>query len=124
MTSSPAKRRKTGHGDGGLLDDAISAAVRQPTTFVLETAELLKESRFDYQKSLEGVDELLRRLKTSIEAIESHEPIPVGSVCGMTMTLNTLVLTCLDRRRREEAQESTPSNRTLSRTRTTQGLQL
>jgi U3 small nucleolar RNA-associated protein 22 len=78
MTSSPAKRRKTGHGDGGLLDNTISAAVRQPTTFVLETAELLKESRFDYQKSLEGVDELLRRLKTSIEAIESHEPMPVS----------------------------------------------
>lgn len=77
MTSSPAKRRKTDHSDGAVLSDAISAAVRQPTTFVLETAELLAESRFDYERSLEGVDELLRRLKTSIEAIETHEAIPV-----------------------------------------------
>jgi U3 small nucleolar RNA-associated protein 22 len=77
MTSSPAKRRKTDHSDGGVLSTAISAAVRQPTTFVLETGELLTESRFDYEKSLEGVDELLRRLKTSIEAIETHEAIPV-----------------------------------------------
>ncbi|RKU44513.1 hypothetical protein DL546_006072 [Coniochaeta pulveracea] len=78
MTSSPAKRRKTDHSDGAVLSDAISAAVRQPTTFVLETAELLAESRFDYERSLEGVDELLRRLKTSIEAIETHEAIPIN----------------------------------------------
>lgn len=76
MAVNPAKRRKL---DGeASLDKAISVAVRQPTTFVLETDELLKESRLDYDKSFEGVDELLRRIKSSIESIEAHEPVPVS----------------------------------------------
>ncbi|KAB5518226.1 Nrap protein [Coniochaeta sp. 2T2.1] len=75
MALNPAKRRKL---DGeASIDQAISVAVRQPTTFVLECDELLKESRPDYDKSFEGVDELLRRVKTSIEAIETHEALPV-----------------------------------------------
>ncbi|OIW26735.1 Nrap protein [Coniochaeta ligniaria NRRL 30616] len=76
MAVNPAKRRKL---DGeASLDQAISVAVRQPTTFVLETDELLKESRLDYEKSFEGVDDSLRRIKTSIESIEPHEPVPIA----------------------------------------------
>jgi U3 small nucleolar RNA-associated protein 22 len=78
MASNPAKRRKIGHADGDFLDHAISVAVRQPTAFVLETDELLKESRLDYDISFQGVDELLRRIKSSVEAIEPHDAVPVG----------------------------------------------
>lgn len=76
MSSSPAKRRKTDHDDGGHLNNTISAAVTQRSAFVLETAELLRSEHH----TLEAVDELLKRLKTSIEAIESHEAIPVCQV--------------------------------------------
>jgi U3 small nucleolar RNA-associated protein 22 len=78
MAVNPAKRRKLGPAGEASLDQAISVAVRQPTTFVLETDELLKESRLDYEKSFEGVDDLLRRIKTSIESIGPHEPLPVS----------------------------------------------
>ena len=76
MAANPAKRRKLGPDES--LDQAVSVAVRQPTTFVLETDELLKESRLDYEKSFKGVDDLLRRIKSSIESIASHEPLPVS----------------------------------------------
>ena len=78
MAANPAKRRKLGPTGEHSVDQAISVAVRQPTTFVLETDELLKESRLNYEKTFEGVDDLLRRIKTSIEAIEPHEPLPVS----------------------------------------------
>lgn len=78
MADNPAKRRKLGPSGEASLDQAISVAVRQPTTFVLETDELLKESRLDYEKSFEGLDDLLRRIKSSIESIQPHEPLPVS----------------------------------------------
>jgi U3 small nucleolar RNA-associated protein 22 len=86
MASNPAKRRKLGHADGDSLDHAISVAIRQPTTFVLETDELLKESRLDYESAFEGVEDLLRRIKSSVESIEPHEPLPVRELLPLGQT--------------------------------------
>ncbi|KAL1875324.1 hypothetical protein VTK73DRAFT_10108 [Phialemonium thermophilum] len=77
MTSVPTKRRKLGHPDGELLESAMAVGIQQPTAFVLETEELLNEVRLDYSKALEGADDLLRQLKTSVEQIEPHDPVPI-----------------------------------------------
>ncbi len=87
MESNPAKRRKMGHTAGDELyaprpldAAAASAGLFRPSTFILETAELLEQSRVDYSKLLPGAEELLRRVKTAVEAVETHEPVLVGSV--------------------------------------------
>ena len=84
MDSNPAKRRKTDHsgvGDGrsALPFDAAaaSAGLFRPSTFILETAELLEQSRVDYNKLLPGAEDILRNVKTAVESVETHGPVLV-----------------------------------------------
>lgn len=85
MESNPAKRRKTGHLAAGepyaaLSFDtaAASAGLFRPSTFILETAELLEQSRVDYAKLLPNSEELLRNVKTAVESVETHGPVLVS----------------------------------------------
>lgn len=88
METSPAKRRKLGHDDGEAqkssgataFEAAASAAagMYRPSTFILETEELLKEVRVNYTKTFAGADELLHAVKSAVEAIESHDAQPVS----------------------------------------------
>lgn len=78
--------------NGASFESAITAGIQQPTSFVLETEELLREVRLDHEKAFEGADDLLHRLKGSIEAIEPHGPIPVNNI--RNLSLEVLGLTC------------------------------
>lgn len=86
MESNPAKRRKTDHS---ALDEpytaldaesaaAASAGIFRPSTFILETAELLRQSRVDYGKLIPDSEELLRKVKTAVEAVEAHGPVLIS----------------------------------------------
>ena len=84
MESSPPKRRKLEHDHGNgsgqnnsAFDSAATAGLFRPSTFILETEELLKESRVEYGKTFAKADDLLRQLKGAIESIDSHESLPV-----------------------------------------------
>lgn len=79
MDSSAAKRRKMEHSKGASFPSSISPRSQRATPFVMETDELLKEVKLDYGKTLEGADELLHKLKRSIEEMQPHGPIPVRS---------------------------------------------
>lgn len=88
MESSPAKRRKLDHqadqpGSNGLSpsDDAPTAAtsVLPPSSFVLQTQELLAGVRVNHEKVFSGADDLLHRIKSAIEAIEPQAPTPVSN---------------------------------------------
>jgi U3 small nucleolar RNA-associated protein 22 len=81
---SSSKRRKLAHADtgikhSGLIDFASRKATQVSTasTFVLQTDELLIKTKLDYKKTLGEVDGYLHRLKSDIEAIPSHDPLPV-----------------------------------------------
>ncbi|KAK4166544.1 putative nucleolar protein 6 [Cladorrhinum sp. PSN259] len=81
MDSAPAKRRKLSHSQDGAekaLQSASTTGVSRSRAFVLEAEELLEEVRLDYGTALEGADELLHRIKGSIEAIKSQEPLPIA----------------------------------------------
>ncbi|CAK7222225.1 U3 snoRNP protein [Sporothrix bragantina] len=82
MDSNPAKRRKTDHSAAGeaLPFDAAaaSAGLFRPSTFILETAELLQQSRVDYGKLLPNAEELLRNVKTVIESVDPHGPVLIS----------------------------------------------
>ncbi|KAK4068429.1 uncharacterized protein Triagg1_7368 [Trichoderma aggressivum f. europaeum] len=82
---SSSKRRKIGHeGIGirhsGLIDfeSRNTARVNAASTFVLQTDELLKEAKPNYEKALHGVDGQLHRLKSIIDSIEPHDPKPIS----------------------------------------------
>ncbi|KAK3990963.1 putative nucleolar protein 6 [Cladorrhinum sp. PSN332] len=80
MDSAPAKRRKLDHSQDGAekaLQSASTVGLSRSRAFVLEAEELLEEVRLDYGTALEGADELLHRIKGSIEAINSQEPLPI-----------------------------------------------
>lgn len=87
MDTNPAKRRKVGHSNGGSFEATLTAGIQQPTAFVLETEELLREVRLDYGNAFDGADELLHTLKRSIEQIEPHGPIPVSKMQLLTLQL-------------------------------------
>lgn len=86
MDTNPAKRRKVGHhesrgpvADGSAALDAIAqAGTPRSSTFVLQTQELLREVRLDYNKTFAGADELLHRIKSTLEATKAHDPTPVS----------------------------------------------
>ncbi|KAL0939472.1 nrap protein [Colletotrichum truncatum] len=73
MEQSP-KRRKVSHLGGSRSSVHIATA----SPFVLQTDELLKEVKVDYTKALDGADSLLHKLKTLIDGIESHGPVPIN----------------------------------------------
>lgn len=86
MDNNPAKRRKVDHreprglaADGSAaLDAAAQAGTPRPSTFALQTQELLREVRLDYDKTFAGADALLHRIKSTLEATKPHEPTPVS----------------------------------------------
>ena len=108
------------------MDQAISVAVRQPTTFVLETDELLKESRLDYEKTFEGVDDLLRRIKAAIESIEPHEPLPVSRAVPppLVVAVRLIFIALEDCRRCKETEKGTQDPSAIPRACAAQGFQL
>ncbi|TDZ29005.1 U3 small nucleolar RNA-associated protein 22 [Colletotrichum spinosum] len=69
MEQSP-KRRKVSH------QGSANTATASP--FVLQTDELLKEVNVDYAKTLDGADTLLHKIKSLIDEIEPHGPIPIA----------------------------------------------
>ncbi|KAL1899206.1 U3 snoRNP protein [Sporothrix stenoceras] len=85
MDTNPAKRRKTDHSGPGEAYSALpfdaaaaSAGLFRPSTFILETAELLQQSRVDYSKLLPNAEELLRNVKTAVESVDTHEPVLIS----------------------------------------------
>ncbi|EFX00987.1 pre-rRNA processing protein utp22 [Grosmannia clavigera kw1407] len=98
MDSNPAKRRKTDHSSPGEFyatmnaesAAAASAGIFRPSTFILETAELLEQSRVDYGKLLPDSEELLRKLKSAVEAVETHGPVLIGKASSKFETKNSI----------------------------------
>lgn len=89
MDSNPAKRRKLEHqpphqdspsstSASDALDAAATAGTSRPSAFVLQTQELLREARINYDKSFPGADDLLRQIKSIIEAVQPQGPLPVS----------------------------------------------
>jgi len=96
MESAPAKRRKIDHTQGtsvNVLQTAAAGGLPRSRAFLLEVEELLDEVGLDYATAFAGADELLHKIKTSIERIEEHEPI---QVFHPHLPENVLSLTCLD----------------------------
>lgn len=87
MDTNPAKRRKVDHhesrgpvADGSAaLDAAAQAGTPRPSTFALQTQELLREVRLDYNKTFAGADDLLHRIKSTLEATKPHGLTPVSA---------------------------------------------
>jgi len=80
METAPAKRRKLAHSEPtfeNVLQSAASSGLSKHRLFVLEAEELLNEAGLDYATAFPGADALLGEIKTSIEAIKPHEPLPV-----------------------------------------------
>ncbi|KAF4121527.1 U3 small nucleolar RNA-associated protein 22 [Geosmithia morbida] len=84
-SGSGPKRRKLDHSSfalrhAALIDFESRDAARMSTAsmFTLQTDELLKGSRVDYAKVLDGVDTLLHRLKGVIDSIPAHEAVPIS----------------------------------------------
>jgi U3 small nucleolar RNA-associated protein 22 len=73
MDAAPPKRRKLDHSSSSASSTSRAA------TFAMETEELLRTVRLDGQR-FEGADELLRKIKGSIENIEGHEPLTVSHI--------------------------------------------
>ncbi|KAG9250180.1 Nrap protein [Emericellopsis atlantica] len=81
---SSSKRRKLNNAGSGLkhqnlIDFQSPDATRLSSSsiFTLQTDELLKSAKVDYDKALKGVDAQLHQLKTIIESAEPHDPIPI-----------------------------------------------
>ncbi|KAG6181381.1 hypothetical protein E4U36_004140 [Claviceps purpurea] len=79
------KRRKIDHGGAGLrhknlidFESRSTAQVSTASTFVLQTDELLKETKIDCATTLQDVDAQLFRLKTIVDSIEPHGPLPIA----------------------------------------------
>ncbi|KAJ2967651.1 hypothetical protein NQ176_g9556 [Zarea fungicola] len=79
-----SKRRKLDHdGQGirhkGLIDfESLDATrISAASTFVLQTNELLKETKLDYDAAFRGLDSQLYRLKGIIDMIEPHDSLPI-----------------------------------------------
>ncbi|KAL2167229.1 hypothetical protein VTG60DRAFT_1580 [Thermothelomyces hinnuleus] len=80
MDSTPAKRRKLDHSQDDaevLLQSAASTGISRSRAFILEAEELLDSVRLDYETALDGADNLLHRIKGTIEGIKPHEALPI-----------------------------------------------
>lgn len=94
---SPAKRRKLDHGQDGAeraLEQAASTGLSRSRAFVLEAEELLDSVRLDYAKAFDGADDLLHRIKDSVEAIKAHGPLPVRELPAQVLRRSMALLTC------------------------------
>lgn len=100
MDTNPAKRRKIDHreshghvADGSAaLDAAAQAGTPRPSTFALQTQELLREVRLDYNKTFAGADDLLHRIKSTLEAAEPHDPTPIHQASKSLKSTHGLVV--------------------------------
>jgi U3 small nucleolar RNA-associated protein 22 len=80
MESNSPKRRKLDHGhEGPTFESAASSSMGASgsSAFVLETDELLKEVKLDYQNAFPGLDQTLRQFKEAIESLGQYGPVPV-----------------------------------------------
>ncbi|KAK3321601.1 Nrap protein [Apodospora peruviana] len=80
MEPVSAKRRKLEHpisSEEVALVAAASTGLSRSRAFILEAEELLGEVKLSYGTALQGVDDLLHRIKGSIEAIEPHETLRI-----------------------------------------------
>jgi len=80
MDAGPSKRRKLSHSEPSsdtVLQSAASVGLSKSRAFVLEADELLREVALDYEAAFKGADALLHKVKSSIEAIQPHESLPV-----------------------------------------------
>lgn len=105
---SGSKRRKLDHGGSGIRHDGLidfesrsSTRVSPASTFVLQTDELLKETKVDYGAAFKGLDGQLHKIKGIIDSIEPHDPQPVscppqGKTLGQSVSLTDADLRCLD----------------------------
>ncbi|PHH71877.1 hypothetical protein CDD80_4920 [Ophiocordyceps camponoti-rufipedis] len=97
---SSSKRRKIDHTEAGLRRHSALIDFKAPsstqlstaTAFVLQTDQLLKEARIDYDKTLGDVDGHLFRLKKAIEAIDSHDPLPIGEATARLEAKHKLIV--------------------------------
>lgn len=79
------KQRKRKGADGGVSEKEKAQAVSdmyeyKSNVFRMETEELLKEVRLNYQKRMAPVERVLHRLKSIIEAIPENLDIPVSFI--------------------------------------------
>lgn len=87
MDTNPAKRRKLDHqaplqsdsNSAAALDAAAGGGTSRPSTFVLQTQELLEEVRLDLDRAFPGAEDLLHRIKSTIQDIQPLGPTPVSS---------------------------------------------
>jgi len=75
MDNNSAKRRKLG---GGPFVPVGTSSTPAASAFADATEELLLDVQQDYARPFEGVDDILRQFKTTIEALEPQEPALVG----------------------------------------------
>jgi U3 small nucleolar RNA-associated protein 22 len=94
MDANPAKRRKIHHEYRGdvakgsvALDAAAQAGTPRPSTFALQTQELIREVSLDYNKTFAGADDLLHRIKSTLESAKPHVPMPVSAPDPSTRVL-------------------------------------
>ncbi|KAK6854726.1 Nucleolar protein 6 [Apiospora arundinis] len=71
MENNSAKRRKLGSGPFVPVGTSSTPAA---SAFADATEELLLDVQQDYAKPFEGVDDILRQFKSTIEALEPQEP--------------------------------------------------
>lgn len=64
-------------GSDKVLQTAASIGMSRSRTFILEAEELLEEVGLDYATAFGGAEELLHKIKGSIEAMETHDAILV-----------------------------------------------
>ncbi|KAK0611553.1 Nrap protein [Immersiella caudata] len=80
MDSAPSKRQKIDHSEPSsenVLQSTTTAGLSKHRIFVLEAEELLDEAALDYAATFPSADALLGDIKTTIESIEPHEPLPL-----------------------------------------------
>lgn len=138
MDWNPAKRRKLEHrlphqdepsstGAADALDAAATAGTSRPSAFILQTQELLRELRINYDKSFAGADDLLRRIKSTIEAIHPQGATPVSRPHGRPTSSSLLtcpLLCCADPPGHSHARKEAWHCRSLPRSDASKGLSL
>ncbi|KAK8117248.1 uncharacterized protein PG998_005529 [Apiospora kogelbergensis] len=75
MDNSSAKRRKLSSGPFVPIGTSSTPAA---SAFADATEELLLDVQQDYARPFEGVDDILRQFKTTIEALEPQEPAVIS----------------------------------------------
>ncbi|KAI0836175.1 Nrap protein [Hypoxylon sp. FL0890] len=85
MQSNTAKRRKLDHAARAPTFEAMSSSASAmgasgASAFIMQTEELLKETKFDYSKVSSTIEDTVRQFKDVIEKAQPHDPLPIGEV--------------------------------------------